>query len=1530
MRGFEQAMATLQARLESIDRRLRSMEVDGPTAKGPVASNTAAVPSVAAAVPASSLPAGTAGTSMPSSQTAPERMRASSQSDPFPSSDGAFMNRTEMKADTEDNIPTASSAPVPASTVASRLSQLLEAHPYLDPDRSGETKHGLHYWVRRCRKEIKEGHADEAKKYLEAIERGIEASHQDKKAAFGRFDIDQDGQLDSEEFQCMCAYLGIGETQANEMFREAMEDGKITLEEFETAVGKAGGLVKLLQKRREQVARSQWGEDAHHVTHAGGRVRSFFYVKGKKSKGWKEAQVLSVNVKDKCPDAPKDGVLLLFGYGSDSGGADEWQAQQVVPPSWIVSGSDDAQVSLALREVGILDEQQGFWAKIFPEHELRAMARLVTCQRQAVRTVRQQATILHEKALPEVKKKFADLGFGNRELQSVLTWIEDLAPTVIHVHLDTVGRFMEIDDFYRNQFETHTSCGALDDGNQTRIGWERELFGGAYDSSKAFERPKYGALSVMNDYRGAYATQYGDSYLVLKNVRLRCTFAATDSGGIEGNRLAVLDKYAHVLNEYNDDELKGLIRVAMAASAAGDRSSTSFPELLRGSTVDSQQEWVTLGFPTAKQSQGCFYFEVQLEEGCQSPQVGVVTDRFELTPDVRSAQGVGDDAESWSVDGLHAARWHKGEIRAWGQSWASQDNVLSEVVVVGVAVDLDTGKLWFSSNGTWDGSAAFDISSSLRSGANVYPAVSLQGMATYNFGPEFKHQWQGALSSCKPWPSLAGAVQVTSPLAGDSSILSIYKEIQIHGEVNLRRNVQRLVACSKHKDMPKSQRSWSMSVSGAGACSGEFRRAGAVGDMPKYECESGARLEFVPSERCWRIFEKDSASWFASAKVETDGVYQPPRKGWEVPDEALGVVTVQDFKKALMSAGLQETAIQRLIDVLSGTDSKGNAMVFKKRGEVTLKDEWEKLVDPPMDSNAAWDAVVEETKQMFLQQAGFSAGAVIETAHPYNSGPQNWTKDVSLKGSSGLDVYFASKTSTLDSYARINISAGPLTKTNAGPGARVHVKTCGQPDNIEFLRGHVEARSTEDNSWRVLLEEEDVKNSYTYQSIFGEEEEEKDDEEEGEENKEAKSEPQKLKLFCTCALEHKSASVSYKDGKKIGDEIAGFSVDRASPLTPVSITSFNQAGPAQEAGVKSGWFLDLSALFNSPAAEKVMSLEGDDLGDAPDGVRGALADLDSFGKRLNKLLDMSDIELPFINGLDAKLLPSTVVKYEAGVKVGDEIESFSSDGQCVTVSNFKDEAESNGTASDSNEASLRGRLRVALEEAAASQMLSSAIDQAPTIELPQAKKAVKVSQDAGVQQGWQLDLWSTMKHSSLKVTEEDILSDPSCLLELSDVTLVFEPPGNGDEDLYAGYGNSVDGDSTWETAHIPQNSCTFKWTSDHDGSNTDEVRWGIFAVVVPAGLKKASQEDVDKLSEKWSNATSRAIGIEPDSIQVEPQDWDEQRIRALCAKYGWEFEWMTVEGERQRRTGERKSKAASVAQPRNRSSELPDGCTSRE
>merc|ERR1719421_1695548 len=120
---------------------------------------------------------------------------------------------------------------------------------------------------------------------------------------------------------------------------------------------------------------------------------------------------------------------------------------------------------------------------------------------------------------------------------------------------------MESDTHYRNQFETASSGGLLKPAVRER--WERDLFGGTYDKADGFDRCKYGVLNVMNDFRGVVkCAQYGDSYLVLKDVRLRCTLSPEDSANLKADRLAVLDYYAHVLEEYSDSELLETMKVA--------------------------------------------------------------------------------------------------------------------------------------------------------------------------------------------------------------------------------------------------------------------------------------------------------------------------------------------------------------------------------------------------------------------------------------------------------------------------------------------------------------------------------------------------------------------------------------------------------------------------------------------------------------------------------------------------------------------------------------------------------------------------------------------------------------------------------------------------------------------------------------------------------------------------------------------------------------------------------------------------------
>ncbi|CAE7250909.1 cal-1 [Symbiodinium sp. CCMP2456] len=225
------------------------------------------------------------------------------------------------------------------------------------------------------------------------------------------------------------------------------------------------------------------------------------------------------------------------------------------------SMTDPDNLRVALQECGINPEAQAHWRLTASESELDSAAQLRPCQQAAIRHIRNLAQENHERALPELQKRVQKLGYTDTELFMALSWVRELAPLLVHINLDKVGQFFMQDTHYRNQFETKTSGGLLK--TSAREKWERGLFGTAYDGARPAERPKYGVQNIWNDPRGVVgARQYGDSYIVLKDIRLRCTLSPQDSANLPARRLAVLDYYAHVLLEYSDKELKETIRVA--------------------------------------------------------------------------------------------------------------------------------------------------------------------------------------------------------------------------------------------------------------------------------------------------------------------------------------------------------------------------------------------------------------------------------------------------------------------------------------------------------------------------------------------------------------------------------------------------------------------------------------------------------------------------------------------------------------------------------------------------------------------------------------------------------------------------------------------------------------------------------------------------------------------------------------------------------------------------------------------------------
>lgn len=229
--------------------------------------------------------------------------------------------------------------------------------------------------------------------------------------------------------------------------------------------------------------------------------------------------------------------------------------------------SANVGISMALNEAGITKDAEAAWRLVVGPSEFAAIAALKTCQKDAIRHIRALAKGNHERSLPAVQNRVAKLGYSDSDLWMTLAWIRELAPIIVHVNLDKILQFMEGDTHYRNQFETGTSGGLLK--TEVRKKWEKDLFGGCYDRAAGPERPKYGVQNVMNDHRGVVkCAQYGDSYLILKDVRLRTTFSPEDSANLKADRLAVPDYYAHVLNEYSDAELQETLKVANSSDAA--------------------------------------------------------------------------------------------------------------------------------------------------------------------------------------------------------------------------------------------------------------------------------------------------------------------------------------------------------------------------------------------------------------------------------------------------------------------------------------------------------------------------------------------------------------------------------------------------------------------------------------------------------------------------------------------------------------------------------------------------------------------------------------------------------------------------------------------------------------------------------------------------------------------------------------------------------------------------------------------------
>lgn len=172
--------------------------------------------------------------------------------------------------------------------------------------------------------------------------------------------------------------------------------------------------------------------------------------------------------------------------------------------------------------------------------------------------------------------------------------------------------------------------------------------------------------------------------------------------------------------------------------------------------------WLTMGAPALKRSSGRFYYEVKLGRGCQEPQIGWATGGFEEVA-AWNGSGVGDDEHSWGADGVRHSWWHNGPQdcadERWSRDWLEGD-------VVGCAIDIDSGEMAFSENGSWKTAADFTFEAGEQS---FYPAISMQGDFTLHLDSS-AFEFRPLDESFKPLieePSArAGPVDRWSPLPG--------------------------------------------------------------------------------------------------------------------------------------------------------------------------------------------------------------------------------------------------------------------------------------------------------------------------------------------------------------------------------------------------------------------------------------------------------------------------------------------------------------------------------------------------------------------------------------------------------------------------------------------------------------------------------------------------------------------------------------------------------------------------------------------
>jgi len=225
--------------------------------------------------------------------------------------------------------------------------------------------------------------------------------------------------------------------------------------------------------------------------------------------------------------------------------------------------------------------------------------------------------------------------------------------------------------------------------------------------------------------------------LALNKNRIECTTQLSESWAQHGKEATQLNvARQHVAVDETDSQkfVHHMSHVAHVereianeeAREVSEQESEGGPVVKRvrgrpgSSTIDPQEHTVmfnrfsSVGAPKMLTTSGVLYFEVEVLDIDGMSQVGFASELFILASE-ETIEGVGDDMESWAVDGTNCCALHD-VAKDWTCSWVVGD-------VVGLAANVDVGKIAVSKNGCWSDEEGVGVvfhSKSICQG--VYPA----------------------------------------------------------------------------------------------------------------------------------------------------------------------------------------------------------------------------------------------------------------------------------------------------------------------------------------------------------------------------------------------------------------------------------------------------------------------------------------------------------------------------------------------------------------------------------------------------------------------------------------------------------------------------------------------------------------------------------------------------------------------------------------------------------------------------------------